>query len=138
MIPHQFILNIKDRLKNITFIVNEETVLSDDYLNYVSGLGISVSLLVKDPSILPIIRNKYFNFNVQIYALTDKSILKDKKVSLGSSVFHSRKIVVARGKKYPSTYHWKKDKNILDKNLVIEDNELLLSELNYFYIYDTK
>ncbi|RPJ73066.1 MAG: hypothetical protein EHM20_12830 [Alphaproteobacteria bacterium] len=138
MIPHQFILNIKDRLKNITFIVNEETVLSDDYLNYISGLGISVSLLVKDPSILPIIRNKYFNFNVQIYALTDKSILKDKKVSLGSSVFHSRKIVVARGKKYPSTYHWKKDKNILDKNLVIEDNELLLSELNYFYIYDTK
>ncbi len=138
MIPHQFILNIKDRLKNINFIVNEETVLSDDYLNYISGLGINVGLLVKDASILPIIRNKYFNFNVQVYASTDKSILKDKKVAFGNSLFHSSKTVLARGKKYPSTYHWKKDKNILDKNLIIEDNESLLSELNHFYIYDTK
>ncbi len=138
MIPHQFVLKIKDRLKNITFIVDEETVLSDDYLNYVSGLGINVSLLVKDASILPMIRNKYFNFNVQVYASTDKSLLKDKKVALGNSFFHSSKTILARGKKYPSTYHWKKDKNILDKNLIIEDDDDLLKELNHFYLYDTK
>ena len=138
MIPHQFILNIKHKLKNINFIINEETVLSDDYLNYVGGLGIGISLLVKDPTILAKMRNKYFNFSVQVYASTDKSILKDKKVTLGSSFFHSTKTIVARGKKYPSTYHWKKDKNILDKNLILEDNESLLSELNHFYIYDTK
>jgi hypothetical protein len=138
MIPHQFIAKLKGKLKNVTFIVNEETVLSDDYLNYISGLGMSVNLLVKDESILPKIRNKYFNFNVQTYALTDKSLLKDKKVVFNNSLFHSTKTIVARGKKYPSTYHWKKDKNILDKNLFVEDNELLLSELNHFYIYDTK
>jgi hypothetical protein len=138
MIPHQFIAKLKGKLKNVTFIVNEETVLSDDYLNYISGLGISVNLLVKDASTLPAIRNKYFNFNVQVYALTDKSLLKDKKVVFNNSLFHSTKTIVARGKKYPSTYHWKKDKNVLDKNLVIEDNELLLSELNHFYLYDTK
>jgi hypothetical protein len=70
--------------------------------------------------------------------LTDESLLKDKKVVFNNSLFHSTKTIVARGKKYPSTYHWKKDKNILDKNLFIEDNESLLSELNHFYIYDTK
>ena len=83
-------------------------------------------------------RNKYFNFNVQVYATADKSILNDKKITFNQSFFHSQKTIVSRGKKYPSTYHWKKDKNILDKNLVIEDNELLLSELNHFYLYDTK
>jgi hypothetical protein len=138
MIPHQFILKIKGKLKNITFIVNEETVLSDDYLNYINALGITVNLLVKDPSTLSKIRNKYFDFNVQVYAVTEKSLLKDKKITFDKSFFHSTKTIVADGKKYPSTYHWKKDKNVLDKNLVIEDNELLLSELNHFYIYDTK
>ena len=101
-------------------------------------MGIGVSLLVKDASILSTIRNKYFDFNVQVYASTDKSVLKDKKVVFNNSLFHSTKTIIARGKKYPSTYHWKKDKNILDKNLFIEDNESLLSELNHFYIYDTK
>ena len=138
MIPHQFILKLKGKLKNVTFIVNEETVLSDDYLNYISGLGIGVNLLVKDAYILPTIRNKYFNFNVQVYALADKSLLKDKKVVFNNLLFHSTKTIVARGKKYPSTYHWKKDKNILDKNLILEDNEDLLKELNHFYIYQTK
>ncbi len=138
MIPHQFILKIKGKLKNITFIVNEETVLSDDYLNYINALGITVNLLVKDPFTLSKIRNKYFDFNVQVYAVTEKSLLKDKKITFDKSFFHSTKTIVADGKKYPSTYHWKKDKNVLDKNLVIEDNELLLSELNHFYIYDTK
>jgi hypothetical protein len=138
MIPHQFIQKIRGKLKNITFLVNEESVISDDYLNYISGLGITINLLVKDASILPAIRNKYFDSNVQVYVTADKSILKDKKITFNQSFFHSSKTIISRGKKYPSTYHWKKDKNILDKNLVIEDNELLLSELNYFYIYDTK
>lgn len=137
MIPHQFILKIKEKLKNITFIVNEETVLSDDYINYINGLGITVNLLVKDLSILSTIRNKYFDFNVQVYSSADKSILKDKKITFNKSLFHSTKTIVASGKKYPSTYHWKKDENVLDKNLTIEDNELLLSELNHFYIYQT-
>jgi hypothetical protein len=138
MIPHQFVQKLRGKLKNITFLVNEESVISDDYLNYISGLGITINLLVKDVSILPTIRNKYFNSNVQVYATADKSILKDKKITFNQSFFHSNKTIISRGKKYPSTYHWKKDKNILDKNLVIEDNELLLSELNHFYIYDTK
>lgn len=138
MIPHQFVQKVRGKLKNISFLVNEDSLISDDYINYVSGLGISVNLLVKDAAILPAVRNKYFNFNVQLYATADKSILNDKKITFNQSFFHSNKTIVSRGKKYPSTYHWKKDKNILDKNLTIEDNELLLSELNHFYIYDTK
>lgn len=138
MIPHQFVQKVRGKLKNISFLVNEDSLISDDYINYVSGLGISVNLLVKDSAILPAVRNKYFNFNVQLYATADKSILNDKKITFNKSFFHSQKTIVSRGKKYPSTYHWKKDKNILDKNLVIEDNELLLSELNHLYIYDTK
>jgi hypothetical protein len=138
MIPHEFIQKVRGKLKNMTFLVNEDSVISDDYLNYISGLGITTNILVKDPSILPIIRDKYFNFNVQVYASADKSILKDKKITFNESFFHSNKTIISRGKKYHSTYHWKKDKNILDKNLVMEDNELLLSELNHFYLYDTK
>jgi len=138
MIPHQFIQKVRGKLKSISFFVDEQSSISHDYLNYIGGLGITVNLLVKDSAILPKIRDKYFDFNVQVYISVDKSILKDKKINFNKSSFHSNKTILSRGKKYPSTYHWKKDKNILDINLIIEDNELLLSELNHFYIYDTK
>jgi hypothetical protein len=138
MIPHQFIQQLRGKLQSISFFVNEQSSISHDYLNYIGGLGIAVNLLVKDKADLPKIRDKYFDFNVQVYVSVDKSILKDKKINFNTSSFHSNKTILSRGKKYPSTYHWKKDKNILDKNLIIEDNELLLSELNHFYIYDTK
>jgi hypothetical protein len=138
MIPHTFIKKVRDKLKSISFLVDENSVISHDYLNYVGSLGIAVNLLVKDASILPAVRNKYFDFNVQVYIRADKSVLKDKKITFNKSAFHSNKTILSRGKKYPSTYHWKKGKNILDKNLIIEDNELLLSELNHFFIYDTK
>lgn len=137
MIPHQFIHKLQGKLKSISFLLNEESSISDDYLNYIGGLGITVNLLVKDSSILSAVRNKYFNFNVQVYVATDKSTLKDKKITFGASSFHSSKTILSGGKKYPSTYHWKKNKNILDKNLFMEDDELLLSELNHFYIYQT-
>lgn len=138
MIPHQFIHKFREKLKSVTFLLDEESSISHDYLNYIGGLGIAVHLLVKNASILPAIRDKYFDFNVQIYAATDKSTLKDKKLIFNKSIFHSSKTILSHGKKYSSTYHWKKNKNILDKNLVIEDNELLLSELNHFYIYQTE
>lgn len=138
MIPHQFIQQLRGKLQSISFFVNEQSSISHDYLNYIGGLGITVNLLVKDEADLPKIRNKYFDFNVQVYISADKSILQDKKINFNTSLFHSNKTILSRGKKYPSTYHWKKDKNVLDKNLIIEDNELLLSELNHFYIYDTK
>ena len=138
MIPHQFIQKVRGKLKSISFFVDDQSCISHDYLNYIGGLGVNVNLLVKDGAILPKIRDKYFDFNVQVYVSVDKSILKDKKITFNRSVFHSNKTLLSHGKKYPSTYHWKKDKNVLDKNLVIEDDELLLSELNHFYIYDTK
>jgi hypothetical protein len=137
-IPHDFILKIKHKLKNINFIVDESCIIPTNYIDFLMANQINVTLLVRDEKILPQVRNHYFDYNVQIYAEADRSFLNNKNVSLGKSFFHSSKTIISRGKKYPSTYHWKKDKNILDKNFVLEDNDDLLKELNHFYIYDTK
>jgi len=138
IIPHQFILKIKNKLKMVNFLVDEDSVIPTNYLDFLSGVGIKAVLLVKDESILAKVRDKYFDYPVHLYVTSDSSILKDKNITFGSSRFHSSKTIVSRGKKYPSTYHWKKDENILDKNFVLVDNQELLKELNNFYIYDTK
>jgi hypothetical protein len=122
----------------VNFLVDEDSVIPTNYLDFLSGVGIKAVLLVKDESILAKVRDKYFDYPVHLYVTSDSSILKDKNITFGSSRFHSSKTIVSRGKKYPSTYHWKKDENILDKNFVLVDNQELLKELNNFYIYDTK
>jgi hypothetical protein len=133
----EFLSEIKDKLETFLLIVEKNSEIPGGYLNLVQSLGIKITLLVENPNDLPIIRNKYFDYNVQLLHSADKSLLKDIKIDFGKATFSSSKIIFSQGKKYPSTYHWKKNKNLVDKNHKFEDNQELFEELNHFYIYDT-
>jgi hypothetical protein len=132
----EFMSQIKDKLETFLLIVEKDSEIPDGYLNFVQSLGIKITLLVENPDDLPVIRNKYFDYNVQLLHSGDKSLLKDIKIDFGKANFSSSKIIISQGKKYPSTYHWKKNKNLVDKNHKFEDNQELFEELNHFYIYD--
>lgn len=132
----EFMSEIKDKLETFLLIVEKDSKIPDGYLNFVQSLGINVTLLVENPDDLPVIRNKFFDYNVQLLHSGDKSLLKDIKIDFGKAIFSSSKIIISQGKKYPSTYHWKKNQNLVDKNHKFEDNQELFEELNHFYIYD--
>lgn len=136
IIQPEFIVKYKNKIENINFIIDRDTVISDGYLNVLYGANVKVCLLVEKQEDVPFLRNKFFDHVVQPYQKSDKSLLKDCEVQFGESFLSSSKTLISQGKKYPSIYHWRAGKNCLDKNFKIEDNSDLLEELNHFYIYD--
>jgi hypothetical protein len=137
LILPEFIKKIHAKLESINFIIDHDTSLPDNYLNFLKGMGVSATLLVENEEDLPALRNKYFDHNVQLYNQLDKKTLEEVKINIGKSFFSSAKTIVSQGKKYPSLYHWKKRQNIVDKNFKMEENDDLLREVNHFYIYET-
>jgi hypothetical protein len=137
MIGVEFLKEISGRCETLLLILERGVEVPVEYITTVQSLNINVSLLVENDEDLPHFRNKYFDFAVQPLYPADFSELNSLDISYGQSLFNSSKIIVSRGQKYPSIYHWKKNQNLLDKNFVIEDNPELLREFNHFYIYDT-
>lgn len=134
IIPPTFLASAQNKIKSVSFIMGE-TYFPIEYLESVKSMGIGVVLLVKDEAALPNIREKFFDFDVHLY-------FKGKKESLGvdfkfnNTAFNSSKVILSKGKKFVSKYHWLKGENFVDKNFNFEDNEVLIEEINHFYIYD--
>jgi len=137
LIQPDFINKIKDKLESINFIIDQNTSLPENYLNFLKGAGVSVTLLVEKEEDLPVLRDKFFDHNVQLYCQGGRQLLKDVEIDFEKCLFSSSKTLISKGKRYPSFFHWEKDQNVVDKNFKLEDNDTLLQEINHFYIYDT-
>lgn len=135
LLPMEFCKLFASKIKNISFIISKNFELPDQYLKDLQSLGIGVTLLVEDAEKLPILREKFFDYNVQLYFKASKDLLP-KDCDFSKLYFNSSKTLLADGKKYASKYHWLQQKNFVDKNFNLEDNEILLEELNHFYIYE--
>lgn len=135
LLPLQFCSSFANKIKSLSFIVSEDSPVTEEYLKQLASLNIPVTLLVENESDLAKIREKFFDHSVHLYFKSNKNILPEDCKDFSKLYFNSSKIIFADGKTYPSKYHWQQKKNLIDKNFNLEDNEALLEELNHFYIY---
>jgi hypothetical protein len=136
LLPLDFCQSFAQKIKGISFIVSKDSAISEEYLRDLSSLGIPITLLVENEDDLPEMRNKFFDYPVQLYFKTSKKDLPEDCSDFSKLYFNSSKTILANNQKYPSKYHWQQQKNFIDKNFNLEDNETLLEELNHFYVYE--
>ena len=123
------------KLKGVSYIVDKNSEFSPQYLKSIGSMNISVTLLAENEEDLPFLRNKYFDYDVHPYLKANKEMLEVALKNTKNLYFSSSKTIISKGKKYPSKYHFEKGQNIIDKNFNLEDNDVLLQELNHFYVY---
>lgn len=136
LLPIETCQRLKGKLKQVFFIADESTALNEDYLLALRENEIAITILVEDESLLPKMRDRFFDFDVHLYPKGDKKMLEEKNIDYSKAIFDSSKIIFSNNKRYASKYHLLKDQNFVDKNLNLEENDVLLEELNHFYIYE--
>lgn len=136
LLPFETCQRLKGKLKQMFLIVDEDSQLTEEYLLSLRESEIAVTILVEDESILAKTRDKFFDFDVYLYPKGDKKMLEESNIDFSKAVFDSSKIIFSNNKRYASKYHMLKDQNFVDKNFNLEDNDVLLEELNHFYIYE--
>lgn len=134
-LPLTFLKQLRGKLKHISLVLTDDIDQTfENYFASIKSLGIGLTILVDNPDLVNILREKFFDFDVHPYFKASKKDLDDS-VDFSKDIFNSSKLILAGGKKYCSKYHWLQQKNFVDKNFNLEDNEILLEELNHFYIY---
>lgn len=136
LLPLDFCQQFAHKIKGISYIIDKDTEIPQNYLRELQSLNIPINLLVKNESELPEIRERFFDWNVHLYFKANKDMLPDDCRDFSNLYFNSSKTLLADNKKYPSKYHWQQKKDFIDKNFNLEDNEILLEELNHLYIYE--
>lgn len=136
LIPIEFCKQFSKKIKNISFIIDKNTQMKEEYLESLQALNIPFTFLVEDPDDLPELRDKFFNHIVHLYFKADKKMLPEDCQDFSNLYFNSSKVLLADNEKYSSKYHWMQKKKFVDKNFNLEDNEVLLGELNHFYVYE--
>jgi hypothetical protein len=123
-------------IKNISFVFDKNTDIEEEYLESLHALNIPFTFLVEDSNDLSELRDKFFDHTVHLYFKADKKMLPEDCQDFSNLYFNSSKVLLADNEKYSSKYHWMQKKKFLDKNFNLEDNEVLLGELNHFYVYE--
>lgn len=126
---------IKSKMKNISFILEDNHGFSQQYFESVRQLNIPINILIKNEEKLGQYRNEFFDFTVDLYNKTNKKDLGDN-FSFNNTYFMSSKTIFADNTHYPSKFHFEQ-KNKVDKSMKLLDNDALLEELPHFYIYET-
>jgi hypothetical protein len=124
------------KIKNISYILNKNSSITEQHLLTLRNLNIDVTILVEEESYLPEIREKYFDFDVHLYFKADKSLLGDEQLDFSKLFFNSSKVIFSKNKKYSSRYDFINGNNSVDKNLNLLENPVLLEDLQHFYIYE--
>jgi hypothetical protein len=132
----QFCNHFSKKIKNISYILNKNSSITEQHLLALRNLNIDVTILVEEESDLPEIREKYFDFDVHLYFKADKSLLGDEQLDFSKLFFNSSKVILSKNKKYSSRYDFINGNNSVDKNLNLLDNPVLLEDLQHFYIYE--
>mgnify|MGYP003131658508 CR=1 FL=1 len=119
-----------NNIKNIFIFIDENSdQISQDYFDSLSELNIKHTLLVKDEKLLPKVRNKYFDINIQTFNSDSK-----KRCEVNPKCkFFTKKTIFKDGKLYTSLAHLK---NNLDNNDLVIDSDDFWKESQQFFIYE--
>lgn len=131
----QFCSHFASKIKNISYILHKDSAVSLDHLEKIQNLNIGITILCEKEEDLPEMRERYFDFSVHLYYKPNKKILGDD-IKFDNLFFNSSKIILSKGNQYSSKYHFLNQQKDVDKNFNLEDNDVLLEELEHFYIYE--
>jgi hypothetical protein len=133
IIQHKGLLKIKNNIKKLSLIVDKDSdTIPEEYFNILKRYKIEFQILVKNEGDLGLIKNKYFDYPVNLYTI-NKNKLKNAHQNCK---FFSNKILVEGDDIYASKAHWLIKEKMVDKISYILDNDEYWSELDHFYIYE--
>jgi hypothetical protein len=133
IIQHEGLLKIKNNIKKLSLIVDKDSdTIPEEYFNILKRYKIEFQILVKSEDDLGFIKNKYFDYPVNLYTVNKNKL----KIAHQNCKFFSNKILVEGDDIYASKAHWLIKEKMVDKISYILDNDEYWSELDHFYIYE--
>lgn len=102
-----------------------------EYIKAAKSLGLDVVIFCDNEEILPTMRERFFDYNVEILDLPDRKVVneipKDAK-------FFTKKQIFSNGKTYPSIAHYKNNLPFCRANKIIDCDEFWL-DMEWFFFY---
>jgi hypothetical protein len=133
LIQYSALSLIKNNIEKLSFLIDRNTEdIPDRYMEILKEFKINFEILVKNEEDLSLIRNKYFDQQVNLYKIN-----KNKPDFIKPNLkFFSNKLLIEGHNSYASKAHWLINEKIIDKNMNILDTLEYWNELEHFYIYE--
>lgn len=130
-LPLELLKNFRPQINRVTLMVGNEESFSLNYVKSVKNLGLDILLIGENEENLPIVREKFFDYNVESLGLPERSVVesvpKDAK-------FFTKKQIHSNGKTYPSIAHYKNNLPFCRANKIIDCEEFWL-DMEWFFFY---
>ena len=113
--------------------------LNHKYLNILDNLKIKCDLFTKNERALGKLRMKYFDHSILLKkdkTLEDLKKDNDSFVFSDDMYFKSNKLILAKGKKYLTKYHYFADHEYKGKEQTIVNDQKFWEDQEYIRIYD--
>lgn len=126
----------KNKIKEVTFLINDLETFSLEYLESFKNLGIQFVGLCKNRELLAAVKDFYFDFLIE----EDKPISEEKIKNFQNKEnlkFLTKKDIFSNGKRYYSKAHVDSNQEALDKWGSVVDSESFWKDLEHYYIYES-
>jgi hypothetical protein len=125
---------IKACAQNINHIYFKTIDLDIEYLENLKKLKINFTICHDEEQTIAQVKNKFFDFRVEYDSWKEK-IKSIEKIDCN---FLTNKILISKGKVYPSEAHYKNNKELDSPNKVIYDDDTFWKEVDHFLFYETR
>lgn len=123
----------RHNIKKISIFIDKDFGdIPEKYFEILKIWGINFQLITKSEEDFAMLKNKYFDYSVNLYSRG-----KEKpQESSARNLFLSNKKVFENGIQYPSLAHWKIKQKSIDGRTNVLDTSEYWEEQDHFYIYD--
>lgn len=126
----------KNKIKEITFLINDLETFSLEYLESVKNIGIHFVGLCQKKERLASIKDFYFDFIIEEDKPTSEEKIKNFQ-NKENLKFLTKKDIFSNGKRYYSKAHVDSNQEALDKWGSVVDSESFWKDLEHYYIYES-
>jgi hypothetical protein len=131
ILPLDLLNYFSSKIEHVFFKLKEFDI-PVDYFNQVKKTKINFTICTSEKKLLPKIRNKFFDFKVELDDVKERSCSFEKI----KSKFFTNKIIVSNANLYPSEAHLKIDKKLDTINETIYDDDDFWKDLEHYYLYE--
>ena len=132
-INKNLIARIKPSIETIFFKVNEDSDL--DYIQFIKGMGISLTLLLRKDADPEQTKLKFFDWQLSDEIYKEKKDLDNLEEICDTTRYKSSKHLFSKGKKYSSRSAYLNGIESHEDQLVIDD-EIFWEESDYYKLYN--
>lgn len=126
----------KNKIKEITFLINDLETFSLEYLESVKNLGVQFVGLCQEKELLTSVKDFYFDFLIEEDKPTSEEKIKNFQ-NKENLKFLTKKDIFSNGKRYYSKAHVDSNQEALDKWGSVVDSESFWKDLEHYYIYES-